>query len=165
VGENESAADFELLMGLLTANGYEHYEISNFCRPGFYSRHNSSYWKQEKYVGVGPSAHSYNGNSRQFNIGNNPLYLKSIGEGRVPFEKEVLTRENKINEYIFTTLRTQWGCNLSYLEKQFGYPTPTLLLQQLKDQQLLTQQGSVVMLTRKGKLLADQIATDLFVSS
>jgi oxygen-independent coproporphyrinogen III oxidase len=165
VDENESATNFELLMDLLTANGYEHYEISNFCKPGFYSKHNSSYWKQKKYLGVGPSAHSYNGDSRQFNVSNNQLYLKSIGKSRVPFEVEELSRENKINEYIFTTLRTQWGCDLSYLETQFDYPRNTRLLQQLMDQQLLTLQGSVATLTRKGKLLADQIATDLFVSS
>lgn len=164
VGENESAADFELLMGLLTANGYEHYEISNFCKPDVYSKHNTSYWKQKKYLGVGPSAHSYNGDSRQFNSSNNQLYLKSIAKELVPFEKEILTRENKINEYIFTALRTQWGCDLSYLETQLGYRLDKRLFQQLMDQQLLTLQGQVALLTQKGKLLADQIATDLFVS-
>ncbi len=165
VGENESAEDFELLMDLLITNGYEHYEISNFCKSGFYSEHNTSYWKQKKYLGVGPSAHSYNGESRQFNISSNQLYLKSINNELVPFEKEILTKENKINEYIFTTLRTQWGCDLSYLETEFGYRQDNRLFQQLIDQQLLTLEGSVALLTRKGKLLADQIATDLFVSS
>jgi oxygen-independent coproporphyrinogen III oxidase len=165
VGENESAGEFELLIDMLTASGYEHYEISNFCKPGFYSKHNTGYWEQKKYLGVGPSAHSYNGDSRQFNISNNRLYLKSIGNELVPFEKEILTRENKINEYIFTTLRTQWGCDFSYLETQLGYGLNKRLLQQLLDQKLLILQGSVAQLTRKGKLLADQITTDLFVSS
>ncbi len=165
VGENESAADFELLMDMLIVNGYEHYEISNFCKPGFYSKHNTNYWKQKKYLGVGPSAHSYDGDSRQFNISNNQLYLKSIGNELVPFEKEILTKENKINEYIFTTLRTQWGCDLSYLETEFGYDLQsTTTLQLLIDQDLLALNGSVAMLTRRGKLLADQISTDLFVS-
>lgn len=165
VDENESAADFELLMDMLTANGYEQYEISNFCRPRFYSEHNSSYWRQRKYLGVGPSAHSYDGESRQFNVSNNQVYLKAISKGNVPFEKELLTRENKINEYIFTTLRTHSGCDFSYLETALGYSQDKRLLQQLADQQLLELVGSVAQLTRKGKFLADQIAIDLFVSS
>jgi oxygen-independent coproporphyrinogen III oxidase len=165
VNENESAADLEVLMDMLSQHEYEHYEISNFCKPGFYSKHNSSYWKQRKYLGVGPSAHSYNVESRQFNISNNHLYLKAMAKDDVPFEREFLTREDKINEYIFTTLRTQWGCDLSYLETELGYHQDKRLLQQLVDQQLLVLQGSVAQLTRKGKLLADQIATDLFVSS
>jgi oxygen-independent coproporphyrinogen III oxidase len=152
-------------MDRLATKGYEHYEISNFCKPGFHSRHNSSYWKQRKYLGVGPSAHSFNGDSRQFNISNNHLYLKSVDEGSIPFEKEILTRENKINEYIFTTLRTQWGCDLSYLKEQFDHDIKaTRLLQPLIDQQLLDLKDSTIVLTRKGKLLADQIASDLFVS-
>jgi oxygen-independent coproporphyrinogen III oxidase len=165
IDENKSALDFELLMDVLSANGYEHYEISNFCRPNFYSKHNSSYWKQKKYLGVGPSAHSYDGESRQFNISNNSLYLKSLQEGQLSFERELLSRENKINEYIFTTLRTQWGCDLSYLQGDFGYSldsTPAFKL--LVDQQLLTVNGSIANLTRKGKLLADHISSELFVS-
>jgi oxygen-independent coproporphyrinogen III oxidase len=164
VDENGSAKDFELLMDLLHASNYEHYEISNFCQPGFYSKHNSSYWKQKKYLGVGPSAHSFNGDSRQFNISNNTLYLKSIDQGQLPFEKEVLTRDNKINEYIFTSLRTQWGCDINYLEEKFDYNLKTTRqLEQLIDQQLLNLNGSIVKLTRRGKLLADQIAVDLFI--
>jgi oxygen-independent coproporphyrinogen III oxidase len=166
VDENGSAKDFELLMDLLHASNYEHYEISNFCQPGFYSKHNSSYWKQKKYLGVGPSAHSFNGDCRQFNISNNTLYLKSIDQGDVPFEKEVLTRDNKINEYIFTSLRTQWGCDINYLEEKFDYNLKiTRQLEGLIDQQLLNLNGSIIKLTRKGKLLADQIAVDLFIST
>ena len=100
----------------LANSGYEHYEISNFSLPGKHSRHNSSYWKQEMYLGAGPSAHSYNGSSRQANVSHNFNYLKSISEGKVPFEIEILQRENKINEYIFTTLRTSWGCDMKKLK-------------------------------------------------
>jgi oxygen-independent coproporphyrinogen III oxidase len=163
--ENESAMDFELLMDKLTVNGYEHYEISNFCKPNLYSKHNSSYWKQKKYLGVGPSAHSYDGESRQFNISNNSLYIKSLQEGRLSFERELLSRENKINEYIFTTLRTEWGCDLSYLEGDFGYRLAgASAFKSLVNQQMLTLNGSIAKLTRKGKLLADHISTELFIS-
>jgi oxygen-independent coproporphyrinogen III oxidase len=165
IDEGESAADFELLMDMLCANGYEHYEISNFCKPNFYSKHNSSYWKQKKYLGVGPSAHSYDGDSRQFNINNNSLYERAIREGQLSFERELLSRENKINEYIFTTLRTQWGCDLSYLETNFGYRLADApKLKSFSDQQLLIVNGSIMQLTRQGKLLADHISTELFTS-
>ena len=165
IDENESAADFELLIDTLTSQGFEHYEISNFCKPGLHARHNSSYWKQTNYLGVGPSAHSYNGHSRQSNISNNHLYIKSIVGGVIPFEEEVLTRENKINEYIFTTLRTQWGCDLSYLATYFDYHLQqTSALQLLMDKDLVVLNNTTALLTLKGKLFADQIASDLFVS-
>jgi oxygen-independent coproporphyrinogen-3 oxidase len=166
IEETKAVADFELLMDSLAGAGYEHYEISNFCLKGYHSKHNSSYWRQQNYLGVGPSAHSYNGGSRQHNIGNNHLYLKSLAQGKVPSEMEVLTRENKINEYIFTTLRTQWGCDLDYLAKHLNYSLlDSVVLQQLLNQQLLTLQDSIIRLTRRGKLLADQVAVDLFVSN
>lgn len=119
--EDQSAQQFELVMDSLIRNGYQHYEISNYCLPGFQSKHNTSYWRGEKYLGLGPSAHSYDGATRQFNISNNHLYIKSIEKGIVPFEREELTNENKINEYLFTSLRTEWGCNLNYLKEQFDY--------------------------------------------
>ena len=166
IEETKAVADFELLMDTLADSGYEHYEISNFCLNGYHSKHNSSYWKQQNYLGVGPSAHSYNGGTRQHNIGNNHLYLKSLAEGKVPYEIEVLTRENQINEYIFTTLRTQWGCDLDYLAKHLNYSlSDSIVLQQQLNQQLLTIQDSIIRLTRRGKLLADQVAVDLFVSN
>jgi oxygen-independent coproporphyrinogen III oxidase len=163
--ENDAAIHFTTLMDMLEQHGYEHYEISNFCKPGFYSRHNSSYWKQTHYLGVGPSAHSYNSVSRQANISNNSLYQKSIEAGTVPAEIETLTRENKINEYIFTTLRTSWGCDLSYLNENHGYDLASNgILQKMKDQDWMIQLGTILYLTKKGKLLADQIASDLFIS-
>jgi oxygen-independent coproporphyrinogen III oxidase len=163
--ENDAALHFTTLMDVAEQNGYEHYEISNFCKPGFYSRHNSSYWKQAHYLGVGPSAHSYNSVSRQANVSINSRYQKSIEAGIVPAEIEVLTRENKINEYIFTTLRTSWGCDLSHLRETHGYDlASTEVLQKMKAQEWVIQRGTILLLTRKGKLLADQIASDLFIS-
>jgi oxygen-independent coproporphyrinogen III oxidase len=165
--EDQSAQQFELVMDLLTQNGYQHYEISNYCLPGFQSKHNTSYWKGKKYLGLGPSAHSYNGGTRQFNISNNHLYIKSIQKGIVPFEREELTNENKINEYLFTSLRTEWGCNLNYLLEQFGYDLATHnkpYLNQLVANSLINLSDNTITLTRAGKLLADRIASDLFVS-
>ena len=163
--ENKAVADFEVLMDMLNSSGYEHYEISNFSKPGFHSKHNSSYWRQRKYLGLGPSAHSYNGKTRQFNVANNSHYINAIIKGEVPFEIEQLSRENKINEYIITTLRTKWGCDLSYLEKNFGYSIfETPILQKLLVQELIVLNKTIMTLTKKGKMLADQVAIELFVS-
>jgi len=163
--ENKAVADFEVLMDMLNSSGYEHYEISNFSKPGFHSKHNSSYWRQRKYLGLGPSAHSYNGETRQFNVANNSHYINAIIKGEVPFEIEQLSRENKINEYIITTLRTKWGCDISYLEKNFGYSIfETPILQKLLVQELIVLNKTIMTLTKKGKMLADQVAIELFVS-
>ena len=163
--ENKAVADFEVLMDMLNSSGYEHYEISNFSKPGFHSKHNSSYWRQRKYLGLGPSAHSYNGETRQLNVANNSHYINAIIKGEVPFEIEQLSRENKINEYIITTLRTKWGCDLSYLEKNFGYSIfETPILQKLLVQELIVLNKTIMTLTKKGKMLADQVAIELFVS-
>lgn len=166
IEDDVAAYQLEVLMDTLSAAGYEHYEISNFAKPGFYSRHNSSYWKQKKYLGIGPSAHSYNGSIRQFNIANNHLYLKSIQKNEIPAEKEQLTMENKINEYILTTLRTQWGTDLTKLKQEFNVDLlqqNSAYIQQLIERDQATLANSVLILTRKGKLLADKIASDLFV--
>jgi len=163
--ENLSAGQFEIVMDTLTHHGYHHYEISNFCLPGYESKHNTSYWQQKKYLGVGPSAHSFDGNSRQFTINNNPLYIKSLRENRIPFEREVLTRENKINEYLFTSLRTDRGCSLSYLSSQLEYDLMKKnksYLDQLVKGKLIEISHDTLVLTRSGKLVADQIASDLF---
>jgi oxygen-independent coproporphyrinogen III oxidase len=166
VDEETAARQLEMLMDALEQAGYEHYEVSNFSKAGFHSRHNSSYWKQEKYLGVGPSAHSYNRSIRQYNINNNHLYLKAIQQGEVPAEVETLTPENKINEYILTTLRTHWGTDLTVLLQDYQHDLwqqNRLYIQQLIDTGLATFQNNVLILTRKGKLLADKIASDLFV--
>ena len=166
VGEEMAAQQFERIMDALPPSGYEHYEISNFCKPGLYSRHNSNYWKRTPYLGIGPSAHSYNLESRQFNIRNNAQYIRSINACDIPFELEMLTRENRINEYILTTLRTKWGCGLNFLKQELG---DDLLqrcgnyLAQLKQSGLVSLEAGTLLLTRKGKLLADQIAEDLML--
>lgn len=164
--EEFNATQFEIVSARLSDAGYEHYEISNFCQPGFFSRHNSSYWTQEAYLGIGPSAHSYNTQSRQFNIKNNALYLKAIKIGQVPYEVEVLTTENKINEYVFTTLRTSRGCNIEKLKKDFEFDllaTHSKYIEKLLSDKLAELDNNVLRLTFKGKLLADQIALDLMV--
>lgn len=163
--EELAAQQFELLMEELDNVGYQHYEISNFSKPGFHSRHNSSYWEQKNYLGIGPSAHSYNGSTRQFNVRNNHQYLKSVQEHKIPFELEILTPANKINEYIFTSLRTNRGCDLMKLTLEHGYDIETKnpnYLKNLLEHRLVDLDNHILRLTRAGKLLADTIASNLF---
>lgn len=162
VDEEHAARQFDFLTKSTLAAGYDHYEISNFAKPGWYSRHNSSYWEGEKYLGVGPSAHSYDGLSRQWNIANNAKYLRSVQSGTVPFEREVLTPAQRYNEYVMTTLRTMWGCNLLKVkalgfEAHFSDHVADYLAQGL-----LERDGHTVRLTPNGKFLADGIAAGLF---
>ena len=165
--EAENARQFELIMGNLTSFGYEHYEISNFAKPKKYSRHNTSYWKQLPYLGIGPSAHSYNLNTRQHNVSNNALYLREIGNGNVPAEVETLTKENKINEFVFTSLRTMWGCDLNKLENLYDHKfeaTHATYLYQIVGQGLVElSDNKILRLTNKGKLVADQIAMEFMI--
>ncbi|MDZ7648569.1 MAG: radical SAM family heme chaperone HemW [Cytophagales bacterium] len=164
--ESQAAIQFDLVMDFLHDAGYHQYEISNYCLPGYESKHNTSYWQQKKYLGIGPSAHSYDGISRQFNVNNNALYSKALQEGRIPFEREVLTLENKINEYIFTSLRTSLGCDFGYLTRQFEYDLKIQndrYLNQLLIKNLIAIDKGKIHLTRSGKLLADRIAADLFI--
>lgn len=167
VEETTSAGQFELVMDTLTGSGYQHYEISNFSLPGHAAKHNTSYWQQKKYLGVGPGAHSFDFESRQFNVSNNHLYMKSIREGNIPFEKEILTKENKINEYIFTSLRTSQGCHLAYLTSKYDYDLKKInsdYIQSLVKLGYVTLSGEILILNRQGKLMADKIASDLFAS-
>lgn len=163
----QTAAQFEQLMEKLKAAGYDHYEISNFALPGQYALHNTNYWKGRHYLGLGPSAHSFNTTSRQWNVANNPQYISSIlKEGKVPFEQEILSFEDRFNEYIMTSLRTMWGADLEYIRSHFGAD----VLQQLKAQsqdyeaegRMLIDKDRMV-LTSKGKLFADRIASELFL--
>ena len=165
VEDDIAAMHLELLMGKLEAHGYEHYEISNFAKPGFHSRHNSSYWNGDYYLGVGPSAHSYNGNTRQFNISNNHHYIKAIQQGQIPFELEILSREDKINEYLLISLRTSKGANLSKLKSEYGFnliEEASTYINNLISKDLALLENDTLCLTKKGKLLADKIASDLF---
>lgn len=164
--EPETIEQFELLMSEAAKHDFIHYEISNFCKEGKQSRHNSSYWTNEHYLGIGPSAHSYNGISRQFNVANNIKYIKGISSGILDMEIEMLTPANKFNEYVMTRLRTIWGINPAFISEQFGKATLTTFLSgaepYLASGSLQWQQDNLI-LTQKGKLLADKIASDLFI--
>ncbi len=166
VDELLAASQMENLVATLSAAGYRHYEISNFAIPGFESRHNIGYWKGEPYLGIGPSAHSYDEHTRQHNIENNYLYVRAIQENRIPAEAEQLTRSERINEYILTTLRTDAGCDLGFLKTRFGYDvavTHAGYLDRLKTDTLVEIRDNRLILTEAGRLLADQISTDLFL--
>jgi len=152
---------FLMTMEILTKAGYEHYEISNFSKSGFRSRHNSSYWSGEKYIGLGPSAHSYNGKSRQWNVSNNTIYIKSLYENSHSFDVETLTTVQKLNEYIMTSLRTIEGLNLEKLT----VGEQKIIRQQARkyiERRMMVQQQEYLKLTNMGKLMADGIAADLF---
>lgn len=168
VPDEIAAIQMESLVTILEGNGYDQYEVSNFCRPEFQAVHNSNYWKGDHYLGVGPSAHTYNGVSRQYNIGNNHQYIRSIANGKIPFESEMLTREDKINEYLLTTLRTSWGCDLQKLEADLQHDVRKShhsYLNQLLQNELASLSGDNLTLTKKGMMLADKIASDLFVTA
>ena len=147
-------------------NGFEQYEVSNFCKPGKHSRHNSSYWKGAHYLGVGPSAHSFNGTSRQWNIANNAQYVAGIQSGEPKFEVEMLSNTTRFNEYIMTRLRTSWGVDLNYVQSTFGidlWNTDKSQLEQWQEQGLLVHENNTLTLTQQGLLRADRIASDLFI--
>lgn len=165
VDDEKTAQQFELLIAEMKRNDFTQYEISNFCKEGFYSRHNSNYWLKENYLGLGPSAHSYNGDSRQWNVRNNNLYIKALQESELNFEKEILTPDQQYNEYILTSLRTIWGIDLNRI-KQYG---ENYLANCTKEAEAYIKSGDITLqdsrlyLTDKGKLLADKISSDLFV--
>lgn len=159
------ASMFLQLMENLEQAGYEHYEISNFALPGKRSRHNSAYWKRIPYLGIGPSAHSYNGEERMWNIKNNSLYQKAIKEDRLPLTSEKLSPAENWNESIMIALRTTEGIDLKEVEKRWGKKEVDQLLQDAdvkRERQLIQLQDNHLRLTREGKLLADQIAADFF---
>lgn len=161
VNPDKQSHQFLLLMQWMENAGYEHYEISNFAKPGFRSRHNTSYWKGQKYTGLGPSAHSFDGNSRQWNVSNNTVYIDSLNKGIIPFEKEILTPVQKLNEYIMTSLRTSEGSDIDKMETVAG----TILLKKASkyvERGLMKKENNFLVLTKEGRLLADGIAADLF---
>ncbi|MBM3400760.1 MAG: radical SAM family heme chaperone HemW [Bacteroidetes bacterium] len=166
--ENQSASQFLMLIDLLMESDFEHYEISNFAKPGMYSRHNSSYWNGVKYLGIGPSAHSFNGESRQWNISNNLKYITGLELKSIQAETEVLSIENRINEYIMTSLRTSKGMNLQVISEKFGSDYSdeiSLGLEGFLEKKWISINEQVVSLTREGKLFADHIASDLFLQA
>ena len=166
VDDDTAAQHFHTVVSTLAANNYQQYEISNFSLPGFQAQHNTSYWQQHHYLGIGPSAHSYNGKSRQHNVANNQQYITHIASGTIPSTVEALTTTDNINEYIMTSLRTSWGCKTSYLQTVYQYDilsTHGTYIQQLLNLQLACLEDDTLFLTQQGKLLADKIAADLFV--
>lgn len=150
----------------LAENGFEPYETSSFARNEQYSMHNTSYWKQESYLGIGPSAHSFNQISRQWNVAKNGLYMKSIQTKKIPAEVEILTEANKINEYIMTGLRTKWGVDLLRIQQAFknlnvSFPLPLISLWQKNDWARIS--NGYLILNEKGALMADKFAADFFI--
>ncbi len=166
VDEIRQAEQFDILVKMLEDAGYEQYEISNFAKPGFRSKHNSSYWQGKPYYGFGPSAHSFDGNlRRRWNIANNALYQKSIENNTLPFEEEILTVTQQLNEYIMISLRTMEGIDTSLVANRFGQDKKDTIYQTAQpflNEQLLKEEGEHLILTKKGKFLADGIASDLF---
>jgi oxygen-independent coproporphyrinogen III oxidase len=165
IDPEQQSRQFLILMDHLQQAGFEHYEISNFAKPGYRSKHNSSYWKGVHYLGLGPSAHSFNGSSRQWNIANNQLYIQSLKQETISFEKEELTATQQLNEYIMTSLRLMEGCNLNYISQKFGNDKSTRLKTEAAPyagKGLLIRTNDHLILTKEGKLFADSIASDLF---
>lgn len=164
--DDHAARQLEVLVTMLADAGYQQYEVSNFAKPGFESRHNSSYWQRKTYLGIGPSAHSYNKESRQYNVRNNHTYVKSLSEGKIPFEKEILTREDHVNEYLLTALRTRWGADLDILQRDYDYDLmyhQRSYVENLVAENLATLENDSLKLTQKGKMMADKISSDLFL--
>ena len=157
---------FHILVDKLSENGFIHYELSNFGKENYFSKNNSSYWLGKKYIGIGPSAHSYDGKNRGWNVSNNSLYIKSIQENKLPIEIETLTKTDRYNEYIMTGLRTIWGVSLERVEQEFGKIYLDYLNRQAAkfiEDHLLFVDENILRTTKKGKFLSDGIASDLFL--
>ena len=166
VNDEQSAEQFMMLIDTVTANGFEHYEISNYSLPGKYAVHNTNYWKGVPYLGIGPSAHGFDGHDRYINIANNAKYMEQLAKGQLPESIEQLSTVDKFNEYVMTSLRTMWGLDLTKIETDFGkdYVTQTqkLIKPFVNNEQLLFE-NNIIKLTNKGKLFADGIAAELFM--
>lgn len=166
VDDHQSALHFELLMKRMEEKGFVHYEISNFAIPGHYSRHNSLYWIGGNYLGLGPSAHSYNGVSRQWNVSHLVKYIEMAGVSTAVYEKEILTLDQRYDEYVMTSLRTSWGCDLAHIRNAFGEKYSNYCLetaQPMLTKNYLVNEKNILRLTPAGKLFADGIAADLFI--
>ncbi len=163
---DKQASQFLLLMNWLKVAGYEHYEISNFALSGRRSRHNAAYWQGKHYLGLGPSAHSFNGTGRKWNIANNSLYIQALQKNQLLFEEEILTPSQQLNEYIMISLRTSEGLNLNFVKEKFGAVSSEELV---KNSQMYISREKMIFneerlyLTTEGKLLADGIASALFL--
>ncbi len=166
VDEEAAKQHYEILLSETEKAGLENYEFSNFGKPGFHSRNNTAYWEGKPYLGIGPSAHSYDGKFRSWNIANNTKYIKSIEAGELPSEKELLSKQDKYNEYIMTGLRTKKGVSLGKVESEFGKKYSEYLLKQAENllkNNLLILENETLKISKKGKFLSDGIAADLFL--
>lgn len=166
--EEKSKIQFEMLMDFVPSNGLEQYEISNFAKRGYEAKHNGSYWTDEKYLGLGPSAHSFDGKRRIWNISNNIRYINSISTGKLNNDFEVLSQEQRFNEYVLTSLRTKEGCNLDYVKSRFSPFLVDFLSFSVKKWMKngeIEQNDNFLVLTKKGKLVADWVASELFYIS
>lgn len=166
VDDEQAQEQFHILVDMLEAQGFVNYEISNFGKPGFFSKNNTAYWLGKKYLGVGPSAHSFDGKHRGWNIRNNPTYIKKITKGTLPLEIETLSKTDRYNEYVMTGLRTVWGVDLDRIASEFGENYQKYLKQQavkFLEQDFLVLEDGKLLTTQKGKFLTDGIAADLFM--
>ena len=166
VDEQQIADQYKILIDEMLRYGYEQYEISNFCKDNSYSKHNTSYWKKDHYLGLGPSAHSYFGNSRLWNLSNNVKYIQALSASQLPLVKENLNTQDMYNEYIMTSLRTKWGCSLIEIEKNYSRSYLNYFKVQIKGHKMnghIIENKGVYTLSEKGKLIADRITSDLFV--
>jgi oxygen-independent coproporphyrinogen-3 oxidase len=167
IDEEESIILFNILIEKAEYAGFIHYEISNFGKPGYFSIHNSNYWKQVIYIGLGPSAHSFNGYSRQWNISDVKDYIKSVNTGKSFFENEELDTKARFNEYIMTSLRTMWGIDLEYIERTFekeGYDYVVNLAGKFRDYGLMKQDKKSLVLTNQGKMISDNIISEFMMT-
>lgn len=166
VNTDKQAEQYEILMDHLLANGYEAYEISNFSKPGFRSRHNSGYWQEKPYYGFGPSAHGYNGNNRRsWNVANNTIYIDALENDKPFWEAEILNETQQLNEYIMIAMRLMEGIAINQIENKFGEKISLQLIKKAEkflQEELLILENKHLKLTRKGRFLADGIAADLF---
>lgn len=164
MNDQQSAEQFTYLIDAMQKQGFEQYEISNFCKPGHYSRHNSNYWKGVKYLGLGPSAHSFDGETRQWNVANNPRYIEALTASTIPAEREILSETDRLNEYIMTSLRTTWGLDKQKLNTIAPGASAQLDPQTAEffEKEWLIEKEGILYLTPTGKLYADHIASELF---
>jgi oxygen-independent coproporphyrinogen-3 oxidase len=164
VEEELNAIQYEMAIDFLKSAGYEHYEVSNFGKPHFHSKHNSSYWLSQKYLGVGPGAHSFNGLSRAYNVSNNSKYLKLLKQNQSAYDEDVLSNTDQINEYVLTRIRTKWGISLQELKQKWNadFGMHQSYIDQLVETKRATFDGDLLCLTSKGFCVADEVALQLF---
>lgn len=166
VDDELAKCHFDILQEKMTEAGYVNYEFSNFGKPGFESKNNTAYWTGKSYLGIGPSAHSFDGSKRSWNVSNNAIYIKKIQANELPSESETLTKTDTYNEYVMTRLRTQWGIDLNEIENKFGLIYRAYLTEQAQEfikDKLIFEENEHYIISPKGKFLSDGIASELFM--